>query len=114
MPRTSEMIPSRFVKQVDVTPGQLWTIEKIVHEQIGRGEDAEMKWVAYFKETPKCLSLNATNIKRMEKAFGSDNTDDWIGKQIVVFWDEEVQFGNDMVGGIRVRAPKSKVDDLPF
>ena len=115
MPRTSDMFPSRFVKQTDVALAQLWTIDKIDQEQIGRGEDAEMRWVCYFKETPKCLTLNVTNSRRMEKAFDSDNTEDWIGKQIVVFWDEEVQFGTEMTGGVRVRAPKTKKeDDLPF
>jgi hypothetical protein len=50
---------------------------------------------------------------------GSDNTDDWIGKQIVLFVDPSVSFAGKIVGGIRLRAPKGKTiakaeDDVPF
>ena len=101
--------------------GQLWTIKKLVQETIGRGADAEEKWVMYFNETPKCITLNKTNSKKCEKAFGSDNTDEWIGKQIVVYWDADVEFGGEATGGIRLRAPKNQAapepepkEDLPF
>ena len=114
MPKTSDMIPSRFLKQGDIIPDKLLTIDKIVHEEVGRGEDAAMKWVCYFKEIKKCLSLNATNIKRMEKIFASDDTDEWISKQIVVYWDDEVQFGSELTGGVRVRAPKTPTSSAPL
>lgn len=118
MPRTSEMFPSRFLKESDIGPGQLWTVKKVVQEEIGRGDDKEMKWVMYFNETHKCLTINKTNSKKVEKALGSDNTDDWIGAKIVVYWDHEVEFAGEAIGGIRLRAPKNETKepkpDLPF
>jgi hypothetical protein len=81
----------------------------------------------------KPLLLNSTNIKRAAAAFGSQDSDDWIGKKIVVYNDENVEFGGQIMGGIRLRAykpkppankPKSPVnveggvaamdDDIPF
>jgi hypothetical protein len=115
MAKTGDMIPSRFLKHIDIGAGQLWTIKKVTQEDIGQGDDAQTKWVLYFDESAKVLTLNGTNIKRLEKVCGSDESDNWTGKKIVVYWDEEVTFKGETTGGIRLRAPKDqKVDDLPF
>jgi len=42
----------------------------------------------------------------MAKACGSEDTDDWIGKQVIVFVDENVSFGGELVGGLRIRKHK--------
>ena len=49
------------------------------------------------------MVLNKTNIKIAEKVFGSDNTDDWLGKEIVIFTDDNVTFGGELVGGLRFK-----------
>jgi hypothetical protein len=49
----------------------------------------------------------------MSKACGSDDTDDWIGKQIVVFVDENVSFGGELVGGLRIRKHKQAAPVAP-
>ncbi len=114
MPHMSEMFPSNYLKEFDVGDGQLWTVKSITHEEVGRGENAEMRWVMRFEETPKRLALNKTNAKKAAKVFGSENTEDWVGKQIVLYWDPEVVYGGDEVGGVRLRAPKVEKKDLPF
>lgn len=116
MPRTSDMIPSKYVKKGDVGVGVLWTVNRIEQVNVAKEDEApELKWVLHFAETEKGLALNKTNIQRLEKIFGSDDTDDWMGKQVVLFWDETVEYMGEMKGGIRVRAPKTKAEaDLPF
>jgi len=116
MPKVSEMIPSKFLKESDVGDGRLFTIKDVKEVNIARNADEPiMKWVMYFQETPKGLVLNNTNIKRLEKICGSDNTDDWAGQQVVVYWDDSVEFMGEIVGGMRVRAPKRKEEaPLPF
>lgn len=115
MPRTSEMIPSKNLKQADIGAGQLATIHGIELVKFEGEEGEEQRWVLHFKETPKGLSLNKTNIQIIEKICGSDNTDDWMGKQIVLYWDDTVTYMGKVTGGIRVRAPKSAAErELPF
>jgi hypothetical protein len=66
----------------------------------------EHKWVLYFEKVEKPLVLNKTNGHLIESIAGSDDFDDWIGKQIVLYNDTTVMFGGRQTGGIRVRAPK--------
>ncbi len=125
MPNLSDMYPSRWLTSKDLDgEDKTVTISRIEEAQIG-GED---KWVLYFKrtETDKGLVLNQTNAKSIAKIHG-DDSDEWIGKQIVLF-PTEVQFKGDMVEAIRVRskaparvkkpvltqAEADEVDDTPF
>ncbi len=102
MPRLNEMYPSRWLSTKDVEEDTLVTIKTIDEEKIG-GED---KWVLYFREIDKGLVLNQTNAKSIAKLHGED-TDDWLGKRIVLF-PTEVQFKGDMVDAIRVRSKAPK------
>ena len=109
MPRTSDMRESKFLKQSDVGAGALGTIEDCIQMNVAKeGADHEMKWCLTFAEIDKPLVLNSTNIQLCEKIFGSDNTDEWRGKQIVLYTDPNVSYGGKLVGGIRVRAKKTK------
>lgn len=116
MPRTSDMIPSKYLKKGDIGPGLLLTIKDI--ENVTFKEDTaeeESKWVLHFREEGKGLSLNKTNIQTLEIICGSDNTDDWVDKQVVLYWDPTVDYMGKIVGGIRIRAPKTQAEkDLPY
>jgi hypothetical protein len=108
MPRTSEMRDSKFLKQTDVGDGALLTVVGCSQHNVAmQGADPEMKWCLSFSESDKPLVLNSTNIQLCERIFGSDNTDDWVGKKIVLYTDPNVSFAGKVVGGIRVRAPKT-------
>ncbi len=107
MPKTSEMRESKFLKQGDVGGGTLMTVAGCnPHNVAKEGAEPEMKWCLEFEETEKPLVLNSINIQLCEKIFGSDDTDEWIGKRIVLYVDPTVSFQGKVVGGIRVRAPK--------
>jgi hypothetical protein len=107
MPKTSEMRESKFLKQTDVGSGALLTVSGCTQHNVAQqGADPEMKWCLLFHETDKPLVLNTTNIQLCEHVFGSDDTDDWTGKKIVLYTDPTVSYGGKLVGGIRVRAPK--------
>jgi hypothetical protein len=120
MPKVSQMLESKYLKKDDVGEGVLATFRTFKHVNVAQeDQQADMKWVAYFNELEKPLVLNSTNIQVAAMALGSDNTDDWIGKQIVLYVDPNVSFGGKVVGGIRLRAPKGKAvakaeDDVPF
>src|SRR3990167_10859049 len=108
-PKTSEMRESKFLKQSDVGAGVLFTVESCgPHNVAKEGAEPEMKWCLTFLEADKPLVLNFTKIQSCERIFGSDDTDDWIGKKLVLYTDPNVSYGGKIVGGIRVRAPKLK------
>lgn len=107
MPRINDMIESKFLKQADVGSGVLATVCKIAQYNVAmQGAEPDMKWCLEFKELDKPLVLNSTNMHILEAITGSDNSDDWMGKQIVLYTDPNISFGGKIVGGIRVRAPK--------
>lgn len=107
MPKTSEMRESKFLKKEDVGNGALMTVEGCAQYNVAKeGAPPEHKWCLTFQETDKPLVLNSTNVQLCERIFGSDDTDDWVGKRIVLFTDPNVSYAGKIVGGIRVRAPK--------
>ena len=107
MPRVSDLKQSRFLTKNDVMQPKLVTILSWSHENVAKeGADPEMKYVLNFNELDKPLVLNTTNGQIIEGITGSDDLDDWAGKQIVLFNEPNIFFGGQRTGGIRVRAPK--------
>lgn len=128
MPKTSEMRESKFLKQAEVSKPVLWTVHGIEKVNVAKeGADPEYKWAMNFHESDKPLVLNAVNIQLAEKIFGSDDTDHWVNKRVVLYVDPTVMYAGKVVGGIRLRAPKQGSvaappppvqeltdDDIPF
>jgi hypothetical protein len=114
MPKTSEMRESKFMKKEDVGAGALMTVEGCEPHNVAKeGAPPENKWCLTFAESDKPLVLNSTNIQLCERIFGSDDTDEWVGKKIVLYTDPNVSYAGKIVGGIRVRAPKVKPNAKP-
>ena len=125
MPRTHEMIPSKFLKKEDCDPPILLTVRGVKQDNVGTEAEPDEKWTMLFHEDVKPLVLNSTNLQLIARIMDSDDTDDWTDKQIVCYSDPNVSFGGKLVGGIRVRAPKKakpkpapaptvEDDDIPF
>lgn len=107
MPKTSEMRESKFLKQSDIGKGLLATVTGCKpHNVAAEGAEPEHKWCLEFAEVDKPMPLNFTNIQMCERIFGSDDTDHWIGKKLVLYVDPNVSYAGKLTGGIRVRAPK--------
>ena len=105
--KIGEMMPSKYLKKEDVGRGALVTIKGLARTNVAMdGEPAENKYVLYFNEFEKPLVLNSTNIHLCAQICGSEDTDDWTGKQLVLYTDPNVSFGGKLIGGLRVRAPK--------
>ncbi len=114
MPKVSDMRESKFLKKEDVGTGTICTVEGCEQQNVAKdGVEPELRWCLIFAETDKPLVLNSTNIQLCEQICGSDDTDDWIGKKIVLYADPTVAFKGKIVGGIRVRAPKIKAKPVP-
>lgn len=111
--KISEMMPSKYLKKEDVGRGVLVTIKGLARTNVAmEGEPPENKYVLYFTELEKPLVLNATNIHMCAQTCGSEDTDHWIGKKLVLFTDPNVSFGGKLIGGIRIRAPRPQTEPV--
>ena len=72
--------------------------------------------IAYFKENIKPFVLNAGNSKIL-KGFsgGSSFVEDWGGITIQLYIDNNVRFGSEIVGGVRINPnpPKQREELVP-
>lgn len=100
MPKIGKLFPSKFLRAEDLDGDVVLTIRKITIEAIGN--DREEKPVISFRETEKLLALNKTNARSISEVADSDETDDWIGKQVILY-PTKVQFRADLVPAIRIR-----------
>ena len=68
----------------------------------------KLKPVVYFRGKEKGLVLNKTNANKITTLLGSDDTDNWEGRQIRLY-ATEVRFGGETMEGIRVKAATQAV-----
>ena len=115
------MLPSNYLKQTDFDEsGAIVTVSSVSEKNVARENEAvEMKWLVHFAEFEKPMVLNSTNITALAKACGSDDTDDWAGKEVIVYVDPTIGYGGKTTGGLRIRKyviaapPKQAVKAAP-
>jgi len=94
-------------------------------EKIGTDSEPtkrKLRVVVRFEEFPEYpMIFNPTNARNAAKILQSDDTDKWIGKQLLVYIDHNVSYGGKTVDGLRVKAPPTRAtqpaelsDDVPF
>jgi hypothetical protein len=107
MPNINQIKQSKFLKREDVGRGLLLTITGCHQENVAKtGEAPEMKWCLTFVEHEKPMVLNSINAQLIAQFLGSAETDQWIGKKVVLYDDPSIMFGGQLKGGIRARAPR--------
>lgn len=103
--KRSEAFESKYLGKEDVGTPLVATIERVQFEEIHNDEGGkDRKPVARFGGDTKGLILNLTNWGVLEDAYGEDS-DDWIGKPVEVYFDGTVMFKGKRTGGVRVRIP---------
>ena len=117
--RIGEIKETKYIKKEDVGNGKLVTISKLEQQNVAMDDQPEeMKWIIHFQEFNKGMVLNWTNIQLISKAVGSEETNDWVGKKVVIYEDPNVSFGGKLTGGIRVRAQRTQGEknevDVPY
>lgn len=110
----NQLKQSKYLKRSDVTKPVLVTIQSFSEENVAmEGKPPEMRWAMHFKELPKPMIVNSTNAQIIAGFLGSEETDDWVGKKVVLYDDPNITFGGKLVGGIRVRQPKNQPKPAP-
>lgn len=110
----SDLSESNYLKKEDVNPPLIVTIKGLMQKNLAKeGEPVENKYVLSFLEAIKPMVLNMTNGQLIAAALGSDETDNWVGKQITLYNDPSVSFGGKLTGGIRVQIPPQAAQPAP-
>ena len=105
------LIESKYIKKDDLPVPTTVTIRAVSPQTVNVGTDADpdMKHLMAFEGGQfKPLVLNATNIQLAILATGTDETDEWKGKEIVLWNDPTVSFGGKLTGGVRIRPPEQQ------
>ena len=105
----SEFLSGAYFKKTDFTDTdeQRALVIAGVERVDFKGQDGpETKLQLTFTDETKKLTLNQTNLKILVKRYGKKSSD-WIGKSVVLYLDENVMFGSNAVGGLRLRVPKT-------
>ena len=80
------------------------TIREVKREDIkNKDGGTNKKFVTYFEGLEKGLILNATNMNTLCKLMGSDDSDHWAGQRITLYVKDDVEYGGELVSGIRIR-----------
>ena len=101
-----ELVPStsKYLAKEDVgTTGMNLTIAGFKRETVGNGADADERAVMYFKEDFKPMVLNKTNKNRLKHYLSVTTAEECAGKKINVYNDPDIEFGGEIVGGLRIR-----------
>ena len=106
-----QAFPSKYLSSDDLDGREVrLTIARVEVEEVGRNKDR--KPILYFTKAKKGMVLNKTNAKTIAAAYGK-NTDQWEDREIVIF-SMKVQFGDEIVDGIRVRIPTLRAAKPPI
>jgi hypothetical protein len=99
----------KYLKADSLTEsGSSYKVLSCGEEDLPMGDDGtERKWVLHL-EGLKPLILNATNTRRLVAAFGTAETDAWVGKHIIAYNDTSIEFAGKITGGVRLRSVPRK------
>ena len=104
MANIATMVSSKYLKSADVPDPVIVTIVGVKQVNMAKEDEApEFKWAIKFQEFDQPMVLNSTNLHIAAKVLGSNETDDWKGKEIILYTDPNVSFGGQVVGGLRFR-----------
>ena len=99
--RASDFDQSRFFKAEGYKQEKKFRIKEVTSEEFKGDEDgkSEKKLLVWFTNSEQGLSLNKTNLRTLQGAFG-DDTAKWKDKVIVIF-----PVMTEVGPGLRVRIP---------
>lgn len=103
--KVSEMFPSKWLAAEDLQGKEVPVVIAAVRPEKmldpGSGERIE-KYVVYFERKKKGLVLNKTNAKSIAEIVASEDTDEWVGREIVLVPTKTKAFG-ELVDCVRVK-----------
>lgn len=95
-------VKSAQIGAAEVGQGVTYTIDDVEFRKIGDGRDARMRPVIKLRESDLDWVTCKTTLFCVEALYGRSPRG-WVGKPITLYWDPDVKFGRDTVGGVRVK-----------
>ena len=112
--KLDDLVTSDYLKEADVTPPIRVTIKSTEAKNMAKaGQPPQIKCVVAFEEVEKKLVCNVTNFKAIVKKTGEADSENWAGKQIDLWFNPDIEFGGDIVGGIRLMTPQPTAPVVP-
>jgi hypothetical protein len=104
MPRGSDIYKNPWLKAEDLRDDEeTFTITgSDIHTFDDNGKE-KAQIVLMFRETEKKLGLNVTNYTVLKQIFQSDDSDDWHGKQVVLFVTQTTMTDGRQVDCLRIK-----------
>nr|WP_313470807.1 hypothetical protein [Stenotrophomonas geniculata] len=106
-----KVFDSPYLSAADIVEPVVLTVARVTQEADKTKKTKDVFNTAYFQEREirpgeklKPMILNATNSKMMDRLTGTPFIEDWAGKRITVYVDNNVKFGRETVEGLRIRA----------
>ena len=109
-----ELVPSQskyLAKEDAGTAGVNLTIKGFKIETVGRGKDADKCAIIYWEEDVKPMVLNKTNKNRIKHYLGVTTSEEAVGKVVNAYNDPDVEYGGEIIGGLRLRGEQGKAND---
>jgi hypothetical protein len=99
----------KYLKGVDIA-GQEWevTIAGAALEEGYKPGDPDRIAVS-FEEIEQKLTLNKGNYLMVKENTGSSDTDEWVGKKLVLYGTRDLNPQGEMVDVVRIRPPEREV-----
>ena len=102
--KKSDIFRSKWLKADDIGDAEIRvTISKAEMEELGFGDERELKPVVYFEGKQKALVVNLTNYDSISRICGSDDTDGWPGTTVVLY-TAPATFRGKTAPAIRIKA----------
>jgi hypothetical protein len=102
--KLDQMYPRKYANGSDLKAPATVTIKSVQSEEMRPNPKSppEKKYVLYALESPRGVILSRTLAEQIAAAVGSDDTDQWTGKQIVLY-PVPMQVAGRQVTAIRAR-----------
>lgn len=104
-PNANDFLGGNYLKKEDVDGPMTATVTGVWSEAVLNA--GRKKLVISFREIQKPLILNKTNIKRLARIFGTQDTREWRGP-VTIYVEQGVEYAGRVVGGIRIRPAEGK------
>ena len=103
--KAAQFTGGKWLRSSDIEQDTTVTIKDATRETLDGDDGPEKKLALHFEGDLAPLILNKTNITRLADLLGPD-TDDWVGKKVVLWVDDNVTYGSKTVSGLRIKALK--------
>ncbi len=105
MMNVNELSESKYITKADIGNGVNITItgQPVKRNMASEGEKPDWKLIISSAEFEKDFVGNVTNCKIIAAILNDEESDNWAGNKVQLYFDPTVGFGNKITGGIRVR-----------